>query len=249
MRVPIRVTYLGVAVFFVVVLYGLCAIENYGVLQSETLKWLVYEEILSTHEDSFLEVFSAVLWCFAFLLFAHLAFRSLSGYERLWLVFFAALSLFAFGEEISWGHHLFDYSAHIPLVIENNAQGETNLHNINVAALLGLEEDFPYYRYLANLSHLLNPVFYLLLSFLWLGLPLVKISGVFSGYKVISQMPVASTRFMIFFFVHSLAFITVDVLFFNVGYIYEMFVGLAAVLVALDVRRSLLMAVDVVPVH
>lgn len=233
-----RLPYLTVSVLFVVVLYVLCAAANYEWVQSPVLEWLVYEEILNTREDSFLEIFSAVLWLFACLLFSFLFFTSRSAVARLWLGFYAVLSLFALGEEISWGHHLFNYAEHVPLIAENNAQGEINLHNINIAALLGLEEDFPYYRYLANFSHLLNPLFYLFLSFLWLLLPLVKKSGVLQGFKLLQGMPVASVGFLVFFFVHSVLFIFVDVVLFNVGYIYEMYIALAALIVGLDIYRA-----------
>lgn len=142
------------------------------------------------------------------------------------------------GEEISWGHHLFDYSEYVPVIAGNNAQGETNLHNINVAALLGLSEDFPYYRYVANFSHLLNPLFYLFLSGLWLGLPLVKKAGVMGRFVLIKYMPVPSNGFLLFFFLHSVIFIFFDVILFNVGYIYEMYIALAALIVGLDICQG-----------
>lgn len=233
-----RLPYFAVSVLFVVVLYVLCAAAHYTWVQSPTLEWLVYEEILNTREDSFLEMLSAMLWLFAFLLFSYLALTSRSSVERFWLGFYAALSLFACGEEVSWGHHLFNYVEHVPLIAENNAQGETNLHNINVAALLGLDESFPYYRYLANISHLLNPLFYLFLSCLWLLLPLVKSFDVLRDFKLLQGMPVASVGFMVFFFVHSVLFIFIDVVLFNVGYIYEMYIALAALIVGLDIYRA-----------
>lgn len=233
-----RMPYLAISVLFVVVLYVLCAATNYAWVQSATIEWLVYEEILNTREDSFLEIFSAVLWMLAFAVFAYLLFISKSILERCWLGFYALLSFFAFGEEVSWGHHLFNYAEHIPLIVENNAQGETNLHNLNVAALLGLSEDFPYYRYFANFSHLLNPLFYLFLSGLWLLLPLLKKTGVLRGFKLFQAVPVASNGFLVFFGVHSVLFILIDVFLFNVGYIYEMYIALAALIVGLDIYRA-----------
>lgn len=47
------------------------------------------------------------------------------------LLFFALLFLFGAGEEISWGQRIFDIeSSHF--FVKNNAQGETNLHNLVV---------------------------------------------------------------------------------------------------------------------
>uniref|UniRef100_A4XTG8 Uncharacterized protein n=1 Tax=Ectopseudomonas mendocina (strain ymp) TaxID=399739 RepID=A4XTG8_ECTM1 len=237
MQLVLRLPYLAFSIVFVLALYVLCAAANYAWLDSSLLEWLVYEEILNTHEDSFLEVLSAVLWLLSCVIFLYLFLVSEHKVERFWLVFYAGLSFFAFGEEISWGHHLLNYSEYVPVIAANNAQGETNLHNINVAALLGLSEDFPYYRYLANLSHLLNPLFYLFLSFLWLGLPLVKKTGVIGRFVLIKYMPVPSNGFLVFFFLHSVVFVFVDVALFNVGYIYEMYIALAALIVGLDIFR------------
>lgn len=238
MQFVLRLPYLALSIVFVLVLYVLCAAANYTWVDSPFLQWLVYEEILSTHEDSFLEVLSAVLWLLSCAVFLYLFWMSQCKVERFWFLFYAGLSFFALGEEISWGYHLFDYSEYVPIVADHNAQGETNLHNINVAALLGLSEDFPYYRYLANFSHLLNPLFYLFLSGLWLGLPLVKKAGVMGRFVLIKYMPVPSNGFLLFFFLHSVIFICVDVILFNVGYIYEMYIALAALIVGFDICRS-----------
>lgn len=62
MQFVLRLPYLALSIVFVLVLYVLCAAANYTWVDSPFLQWLVYEEILSTHEDSFLEVLSAVLW-------------------------------------------------------------------------------------------------------------------------------------------------------------------------------------------
>ena len=233
-----KLPYLSASVVFVVALYLLCAVDNYAWVESSSLKWLVTEQILSTNEDSFLEVLSAVLWSVAFGLFVSLFMRSRSTVERCWLALYAAVSLFAFGEETSWGYHWFDYTDAVPLLTSHNAQGETNLHNINVAEILGVSSEASYYYYLENVSHLLNPLFYLFLSGLWLGLPLLKMSGAFRSMSLLRDMPVASTGFLAFFFLHSVCFIFVDVVLFNVGFIYEMFIALAAVLVAADITRN-----------
>ncbi|MDH1147181.1 hypothetical protein N5C60_21520 [Pseudomonas mosselii] len=233
-----KLPYLGASVVFVVALYVLCAVDNYAWFESSTLKWLVTEQILSTNEDSFLEVLSAVLWAVAFGVFCSLFMRSRSTVERCWLALYAAVSLFAFGEETSWGYHWFNYADAVPLLTAHNAQGETNLHNINVAEILGVSREATYYYYLENVSHLLNPLFYLFLSGLWLGLPLVKMSGAFKSLSLLRDMPVASMGFLVFFLLHSVLFIFVDVVLFNVGFIYEMFIALAALLVGLDIARA-----------
>ncbi|PYC22961.1 hypothetical protein [Pseudomonas mosselii] len=234
----LKAPYLRVSVVFVVALYVLCAVDNYTWVESSALKWCVTEQILSTNEDSFLEVLSALLWAMAFGVFCSLFMRSRSVVERCWLALYAAVSLFAFGEETSWGYHWFNYADAVPLLTSHNAQGETNLHNINVAEILGVSSEATYYYYLENVSHLLNPLFYLFLSGLWLGLPLVKMSGAFKSMSLLREMPVASVGFLSFFLIHSVLFIVVDVALFNVGFIYEMFIALAAVLVGLDITRT-----------
>jgi len=49
---------------------------------------------------------------------------------------------------------------------------------------------------------------------------------------------VPSSGFMVFFVIHAVVFIFIDVLLFNVGQVFEMFVSLASVMVALDMMKS-----------
>lgn len=87
------------------------------------------------------------------------------------------------------------------------------------------------------MGYVLTPMFYLVLTFLWVGLPLLQI--LFSKSALLSEMPVPSTQFMIFFVLHAGIFILIDVKFFNVGQVFEMFIAIAAVGVALDMNMWL----------
>lgn len=85
-------------------------------------------------EDSVLENLTAVfLFCASVVLFV----RLLKGYQKkpwtwsLGLGFMALAFFFGAGEEISWGQRIFGIESS-EYFQENNAQGETNLHNIKI---------------------------------------------------------------------------------------------------------------------
>lgn len=158
------------------------------------------------------------------------------GLTTRWFVFFLMLSVVAFGEEISWGSHLIDYSKDLSIV-QMNAQKELNIHNIDLSKFLGIKEGEYLYYYANNLGHILTPVFYLVLTFLWVVLPLLKKR--LSIYAIFREMPVPSMRFILLFVVHACAFILIDIVFFNVGQVFEMFISLSSVLVALDMLKCI----------
>jgi len=133
--------------------------------------------MLTNEEDTFFEILSAVAWLVAAFLFIRLFSQSVkkAGFDlkSIWFGFFFLLSVFAFGEEISWGDHLFDYS-HDLEIVKINAQRETNFHNINIAQILELDEENFLYSYISNLGFVLTPLFYLVLAF-FLGIaPVAK---------------------------------------------------------------------------
>jgi hypothetical protein len=95
---------------------------------------LQYFDEVYTKEDGFAEYATAfLLFCSAILLIYR--FLKLQKFKKgLWKVGILALALvflFGAGEEISWGQRIFNVESS-DFFIENNAQGETNLHNIVV---------------------------------------------------------------------------------------------------------------------
>lgn len=89
--------------------------------------WLeqAYQPELLHREDGIIESATALLFALAAVLFT-LAYRRARWPLNL---LFAALFVFAAGEEISWGQRLFDWQT--PEVLQTlNVQQETNLHNL-----------------------------------------------------------------------------------------------------------------------
>jgi len=95
---------------------------------------LEYFDTVYTKEDGFAE------YCTAFLLFCIsvlLIYRLIKFFlvkKPLWKIgvfFMALIFIFGAGEEISWGQRIFNVESS-EYFLENNAQGETNLHNMVV---------------------------------------------------------------------------------------------------------------------
>jgi len=64
------------------------------------------------------------------------------------------------------------------------------------------------------------------------GLALISISELAPFYGRIRQVGLG-----LFFLIHALCFIAIDVLLFNVGQVFEMFISLVAVMAALDMLK------------
>lgn len=95
---------------------------------------IIYFESVYVIEDGFIEYATALfLFCSSLLLF----YRFIKFYlfkNALWKVgvlVAVILFLFASGEEISWGQRIFNVESS-DYFLKNNAQGETNLHNMVV---------------------------------------------------------------------------------------------------------------------
>jgi hypothetical protein len=233
---------LNIVILFVVAVYIVCSFEFYNLTPNVSLTWFVHNHKLTNNEGSFFELLSAVSWCFAAILFFLLVRKSWKikqiRHSSMWFMFFFVLSVFAFGEEISWGSHLFNYSSKLAIV-KANAQGEANIHNINLIKILSLDYekgDF-LYPYLRNLTKFLTPAFYLTLALFWVFLPWLKPKLI--GCSAIKALPTPSVSFTVFYCCHAVLFIFIDVTLFNVGQVFEMFISLAAVIVALDMGKWL----------
>lgn len=241
MKTILRIHYLLVTVCFIVAIYVLCAIQHYQIYSEQWITWIVQSQMLTNSESSFFEILSAIAWLVSFLLFSYALVLSIANSKHhmrsVWIVFYCILSLFSFGEEISWGDHLFDYS-HDLAIVKINAQKEFNFHNINVAELLQLPEHNYVHKLTSNIGYLLNPLFYVILVFLWGFLPIAKRLDKNNRWRVLVDMPAPSNAFSIFLIIHSIIFIAIDSMLFNVGQVYEMFISLAAVIVALDILKT-----------
>jgi len=115
-----------IAYLFLILVFGL------GIYFANTD--LQYFDEVYTKEDGFAEYGTAfLLFCSGFLLIYR--FLKLQKVKKnLWKIGILAMALvflFGAGEEISWGQRIFNVESS-DFFIENNAQGETNLHNIVV---------------------------------------------------------------------------------------------------------------------
>ncbi len=95
---------------------------------------LKYFDEVFTKEDGFAEYGTAfLLFCSSILLVYR--FFKLQKYKKIYwkigILVMALVFLFGSGEEISWGQRIFNVESS-EYFLENNAQGETNLHNMVV---------------------------------------------------------------------------------------------------------------------
>jgi len=115
-----------IAYLFLIVIFGL------GIYFANTD--LTYFDEVYTVEDGFVENGSAIFLLSASLLLLFRFFKLFKYKDFLWKVGILAMAVvffFGAGEEISWGQRIFNLESS-QYFIENNAQGETNLHNMVV---------------------------------------------------------------------------------------------------------------------
>lgn len=114
------------AYLFLIVIFGL------GIYFANTN--LIYFDEVYTVEDGFVENGSAIFLLSSSLLLLYRFFKLFKQKAFFWKVGILALVVvffFGAGEEISWGQRIFNLESS-QFFIENNAQGETNLHNMVV---------------------------------------------------------------------------------------------------------------------
>ena len=95
---------------------------------------LNYFDTVYSVEDGFLENSQFILiFCSSLLLFYRFfkLFKHKNLYWKIGVFLMASIFLFGAGEEISWGQRIFNVQSS-EYFLENNAQGETNLHNMVV---------------------------------------------------------------------------------------------------------------------
>ncbi len=114
------------AYLFLILVFGL------GIFFANTN--LQYFDEVYTKEDGFAEYGTAFLLLCSAILLIYRFFKLHKFKKNLWKIGILAMALvflFGAGEEISWGQRIFNVESS-DYFIENNAQGETNLHNIIV---------------------------------------------------------------------------------------------------------------------
>lgn len=120
-------TYIDKAAYLLlIVLFG------FGIYFANTN--LPYFDEVYTMEDGFIENGSAIFLLSSSLLLLYRLFKLFKHKDLFWKIGILAMSLvffFGAGEEISWGQRIFNVESS-QYFIENNAQGETNLHNLVV---------------------------------------------------------------------------------------------------------------------
>lgn len=114
------------AYLFLIVIFGL------GIYYANTD--LQYFDEVYTVEDGFVENGSAIFLLASSLLLLYRFLKFFKHKDLLWKLGILAMAIvffFGAGEEISWGQRIFNIESS-QYFIENNAQGETNLHNMVV---------------------------------------------------------------------------------------------------------------------
>jgi len=114
------------AYLFLIVIFGL------GIYFANTN--LTYFDEVYTVEDGFIEVASALFLLSSSLLLLYRFFKLFKHKDLFWKIGILGLAIIFFfgaGEEISWGQRIFNVESS-QFFLENNAQGETNLHNMVV---------------------------------------------------------------------------------------------------------------------
>ncbi len=111
---------------FLILIFGL------GIYYANT-NFTYFDEVY-TMEDGFAEYGTSILlFCSSILLFSRFIklFKFNTIYWKIGVFLMATVFLFGAGEEISWGQRIFNVESST-YFLENNAQGETNLHNMVV---------------------------------------------------------------------------------------------------------------------
>ncbi|WP_372794486.1 hypothetical protein [Lutibacter sp.] len=114
------------AYLFLIIIFGL------GIYFANTD--LQYFDEVYTVEDGFVESGSAIfLFISSMLLFVRFfkLFKHKNSFWKFGILALALVFFFGAGEEISWGQRIFNVESS-EYFLENNAQGETNLHNMVV---------------------------------------------------------------------------------------------------------------------
>jgi hypothetical protein len=129
MRIPELQQTDKIAYGFLIVVYAM------GIYMAHT-DLRLFDEVLA-REDGFVEYGTAIFLLYSSLILFLRFFRRHRSTNLTWklgMLAIAIVFLFGAGEEISWGQRLFNLESP-EYFLENNAQGETNLHNMVVGGV------------------------------------------------------------------------------------------------------------------
>lgn len=220
--------WLTVIIFFVISLIG--------VIYSPLAEWSAKIANRNYNGEGIIETIEALCWIAAAMIYAKttsMIFRSdADRLPKLSHLFFIAFCFVAFGEEISWGQHVFNFDVpeHLKTI---NQQKELNFHNLNLSQIFGLPKDHFAFRYLKNFTTILNPLFYLICVLLWVVFPLLKKNMLWKN-RFLSALPEPALGTTIFCGINALIYLVIDKLFFDVGEIFELSLALTAIMSAVD---------------
>ena len=213
---------LYVTVVFVATLYIVTALDHFQWSGLPTgISGFLHAHVQTDYENSALELLSAASWLVATILFG----RASAGEFRrggmtikaLWLGSFMLLAAAALGEEISWGTHWIGRGS-----LSDPINSPFSLHNMETA--------------LVKMVYVANPLFYLTLALIWVGLPFLKTHAKVGRKPALARMPVPAGATQAFFLAHLTIYLVLDQLVFDVGFVFEASVSLHAVTVALDMQ-------------
>ena len=200
--------------------YGLLAWIHWGTPPS-SISEFVLEEVNTDHENSMVELVSAMSWAIATALFALSFVRARRVQENIWrarwLLCFLLLCLVAFGEEVSWGAHWLGPDRFADYV---NAPA---IHNQRIGDV--------------ELVQYANPVFYAGLVLLWVALPILRTHRPFSRWAAFSAIPAPSAEVRLLFILDATVYLVLDRVF-DAGHVFEASTGVVAILVAMSVRND-----------
>lgn len=234
MTVALVKKYLLVAAWTLITFFFIISLS--GVIYPPLADWSAKISNRNYNGEGFIEAIEALCWFAAALIYAKVT-AKIFGLEterlpKLFLLFFIAFCFVAFGEEISWGQHVFNFE--VPESVKAiNKQSEFNAHNLNISEIFGLSKDNFAYMYLRNFTTVLNPLFYLICVLLWVIFPLIKKTMIWKN-KFVNSLPEPFPGTIIFCGVNALIYLVIDKLFFDVGEIFELSLALTALLSALD---------------
>lgn len=185
-------------------------------------------------EDGVIDRAEAVLWVPVILLnfisFVRTIRRNGLTLTSLWYLGMASMCVFLLGEEISWGQHIIGFQSSEAMA-RINAQQESNLHNLNLALMLGIPERSAFYPWLTNFNHILNPAYYAMSCLLFIFIPMAKRTG---RWSLLDSIPTPNAQISKFLAVNVFAYLLLDKLVFDVGEIFEYALVSTFALSALD---------------
>ena len=197
-------------------------------------------EQLIFRREAFFEFLGQLAWLLAAVIYVLLLVRIRKtpgmGHQRAWLVILAAVALFAFGEESSWGQHMLDFDT--PEEIEEiNIQKEANVHNLNIAQILGMDPGNPLYSYLEDASVLMSPLFFLGCYALYFFLPMMKGWKRISGFAFVRRTVITNAA-VIFLGFNLVAYFVMERLVPEADELYETALAIGVFLSAWDTKAS-----------